>query len=59
MLVAALIVVGILIWIGATLLLDPWWKRRPEDLVDRLMPCQPGSVADEAEDWLDTCRPLD
>jgi hypothetical protein len=51
--VAALIVAGILIWAGSTLLFDAWWKRQPTDLVDRLMPYQPGSVADEAQCWLD------
>jgi hypothetical protein len=35
-------------------LLDAWWRRwdRP-DLAERLMPYQPGSVADEAQRWLD------
>jgi hypothetical protein len=51
--VVALIVVGVLVWGGSTLLLDAWLKRRPTDLIDRLMPYQSGSVADEAQRWLD------
>jgi hypothetical protein len=51
--VVALIVVGLLVWGGSTLLLDAWWKRQPTDLADRLMPYQTGSVADEAQRWLD------
>jgi hypothetical protein len=39
--VLALIVVGVLVWIGATLLLDAWWKREPTNLVDRLLPTGP------------------
>jgi hypothetical protein len=40
--------------VGATLLLDAWWRRsdRP-DLAERLLPYQPESVSDEAECWLD------
>jgi hypothetical protein len=49
----ALIVAGALLWGGATLLLDAWWKRQPTDLADRLMPYHSGSVADEAQHWLD------
>jgi hypothetical protein len=52
----ALIVVGLLVWAGSTLLLDAWWKRQPTNLVDRLMPYQSGSVADEAQRWLDQPR---
>jgi hypothetical protein len=51
--VVAFIVVGLLVWGGSTLLLDAWWKRQPTDLTDRLMPYQSGSVADEAQRWLD------
>jgi hypothetical protein len=51
--VVALIVVGVLVWAGSTLLLDVWWGRRRVDLVDRLMPYQGGSVADEAQRWVD------
>jgi hypothetical protein len=50
--VVALIVVGVLVWGGSTVLLDAWWKREPTDLVDRLLPYQSGSVADEARWWL-------
>jgi hypothetical protein len=52
-LLVALIVVRVLVWGGSTLLLDAWWKRQPTDLVDRLMPYQTGSVADEPQRWLD------
>jgi hypothetical protein len=52
-LVAALIVAGVFIWEGSTLLLDVWWKRQPTYLVGRLMPYQWGSVADEARHSLD------
>jgi hypothetical protein len=51
-LVVGLIVVGVLVWGGSTLLLDAWWGRQRVDLVDRLMPYQRGSVADEAQSWL-------
>jgi hypothetical protein len=36
--VAALIAVGVLLWAGATLLLDAWWGRQRVDLAERLMP---------------------
>jgi hypothetical protein len=49
----ALIVVGVRVWGGSTLLLDAWWGRRPVELADLLMPFQAGSVADEAQHWLD------
>jgi hypothetical protein len=52
-LVVALIVVGLLVWGGSTLLLDAWCKRQPSDLTERLVPYQSGSVADEAQRWLD------
>jgi hypothetical protein len=48
-----LIIVGVLVWIGATLLLDAWWEPQPTDLVERLMPFEAGSVADEAQRGLD------
>jgi hypothetical protein len=38
--VVALIVVGVLIWAGSSLLLDAWWGRHRVDLADRLMPFQ-------------------
>jgi hypothetical protein len=45
---------GVMVWIGTTLILDAWWrrKRRP-DLAERLRPFRPASLADEAQDWLD------
>jgi hypothetical protein len=51
--VGTLIVVGVLVWAGSTLLVDAWWKRQPTDLADRLIPYQGGSVADQAQHWLD------
>jgi hypothetical protein len=58
--VVRLIVAGILVWTGAMLLLGSWWRRerRPE-LAERLRPFQPGSLADEAHDWLHNRQPLD
>jgi hypothetical protein len=46
MLVLLVVVVGLLVWAGTTLLLEAWWRhqRRP-DLADRLRPFQPRSVA--------------
>ena len=53
MVIGALIAAGLLTWAGSTLLLDAAWRRweRP-DLVERLLPFRPGSIADEAELWL-------
>jgi hypothetical protein len=52
MYVALLIVVGLLVWAGVTLMIDGWLRRpRRPDLADRLRPFQP-SVGDEAEVWL-------
>jgi hypothetical protein len=46
------IVAGLLVWAGSTLLIDAWLQRRPRpDLAERLRSVQP-SVADEAEVWL-------
>jgi hypothetical protein len=55
MAVAVLIVAGLLTWAGATLLLDAWWRRwsRP-DLAERLQPYQTGSIADDAQRWLES-----
>jgi hypothetical protein len=52
--VVVLVVAGILIWAGATLLLDAWWRRehRP-DLAERLWPFRSRSLAEEAQEWLD------
>jgi hypothetical protein len=52
--IAALIAVGLLVWAGTTLIVDGW-QRRPKrpDLAERLRPFQPGSLADQARDWLD------
>jgi hypothetical protein len=53
MLVSAMVAVGLLVWAGATLLIDAAWRRpgRP-GLTERLRPYQPSSLADEAQDWL-------
>jgi hypothetical protein len=52
MMVAILVVTGLLIWAGVTLLIDAWhWRHLRPDLVDRLAPYQP-TVADDAERWL-------
>lgn len=46
-------VLGLLVWAGATLLVDAALTARSRpDLTDRLLPFQPRSVADEAEQWL-------
>jgi hypothetical protein len=47
------VLVGILVWAGATLLIDDWLRRRNRrpTLSERLEPFQP-SVAEEAQDWL-------
>ena len=50
MLVGAVVAVGLLVWAGATLLIDAAWRQRRPDLTDRLRPYQPSSVADEAQD---------
>jgi hypothetical protein len=47
-----LALVGLLTWAGVTLLLDARRRRRC-DLIDRLRPFQPRSVADQAHAWLD------
>jgi hypothetical protein len=52
---AAVILVGLLVSAGTTLILDGWMRRpkRP-DLAKRLLPFQPDSLADEARQWLET-----
>jgi hypothetical protein len=51
-----LVLVFVLVWSGATLLIDAGRRRRRRrDLVERLMPLQP-SIADEAQDWLQRQR---
>jgi hypothetical protein len=53
--VGLVIVFGMVVWGGVTLLLDAWHRvrrySRPE-LADRLGPFQPSPLADEAEEWL-------
>jgi hypothetical protein len=54
------LVAGGFVWVGATLIFDGWLRReRRPDLAERLRPFQPSSVADEAQDWLDSGQPLD
>jgi hypothetical protein len=53
MVIGVLIAAGLLTWAGSTLLLDATWRRwEGPDLVERLLPLRPGSIADEAELWL-------
>jgi hypothetical protein len=50
-----LVVVGLLVWAGVTLLIDDWIRRtrRPRrHLVQRVQPYHRRSLADEAERWL-------
>jgi hypothetical protein len=43
------------VWVGSTLLLDVWWRRRDRpDLSERLRPYGHRSVADEAERLLES-----
>jgi hypothetical protein len=48
-----LIVAGLLMWAGTTMLIDAWMRRqRRPTLAERLAPYQPRHVSDEAEEWL-------
>lgn len=48
-----LLIAGLLVRAGSTLLIDAWLNRRPRvDLAERLLPFPPGTVAEEASDWL-------
>jgi hypothetical protein len=48
-----MIVVGLLVWAGATLIIDDILRRRRRpDRADRLRPFRPTTVADEAQAWL-------
>jgi hypothetical protein len=51
MLVVVVIVAGLMVWFGATLLIEAW-QGSQSDLAERLAPYQP-SLADEAQRWLD------
>jgi hypothetical protein len=43
----------VLVWAGATLLIDAYIRRdRRRSLTDRLLPYQPPSLADEISEWL-------
>jgi hypothetical protein len=52
--IVLLVVVGLLAWVGASLLFDAWLRHRQQrpDLAERLAPYQGGWVADEAQRWL-------
>jgi hypothetical protein len=54
--VAALLVGGIVGWLAARLALNRWWGRwRGDDgLAEVLRPYQSRSVADQAQEWLDS-----
>ena len=55
--IALFVVVGLLVWIGSTLVIDAWLQhRRRLDLAERLRPFQPMAIGDEAERWLDSHR---
>jgi hypothetical protein len=49
------IFVVLMVWPGGTCLIEPCLRheRRP-NLAERLLPFQPRSVADEAEEWLNS-----
>jgi hypothetical protein len=50
----ALVAVGLLVWVGTTLLIDAAIRRhRRPSLTERLAPYQHDSLADEARRWLD------
>jgi hypothetical protein len=56
--VAVVIIAGIslslVVWIVSTLVIERWIARRQRpSLLERLQPCQPLSVADEAQRWLE------
>jgi hypothetical protein len=55
------VVAFLLVWVGATLVIDACLRSRHRpDLAERLRPYQPGSLAgtlgEQAEDWLDRQR---
>ena len=48
-----LVVAGLLIWVGATLIIDALsWARRQPDLAERLIRYQARTDVDEVERWL-------
>jgi hypothetical protein len=50
----AVIAVGLLTWVGVTLLIDGWLRRdRRPDLAERLRPFLFEMLADETQRWLD------
>jgi hypothetical protein len=51
--VVLLIVAGVLVWGGSTLIIDAVvCRNRRGTLTERLLPFRPVSVADEVEEWL-------
>ena len=55
--IVVILVAGLLVWIGATLIIDAWLGRPKRlGLAERLRPFQPRSVGDEAESWLNQQR---
>jgi hypothetical protein len=54
MYVALLVVAGLMVWVGATLMIDGWIRRpRRPDLAEPLWRYRLITVADEAQEWLD------
>jgi hypothetical protein len=52
--VLLLVVVGISELLTLIVMIDAWLRsRRQPDLAERLDPDQPGSLAEEVQDWLD------
>ncbi len=55
--IGAVVVIGLLIWVGITLVLNTWrrlWRRRPAAVAEPPLPDQSISIADEAQEWLES-----
>ena len=49
-----LVAVGILELLSLIVMIDAWLRsRRQPDLAERFRPDEPGSLAEDAQDWLD------
>ena len=59
MTMSVLVAAGLLVWVGAALIIDAFARRRRPDLAERLRPYQPRSVSDEAQRWLAARDPDD